>query len=51
MTTRPEGPGRARQGHIYRAGVLGRRPEVPTDFEELERREGFYWRAGGTVAD
>ena len=38
MTTRPEGPGRARQGQIYRAGVLGRRPEVPTDFEELERR-------------
>lgn len=38
MTTPPEGPGRARQGLIYRAGVLGHRPTVPTDFAELERR-------------
>lgn len=38
MTTPPEGPGRARQGLIYRAGVLGHRPAVPTDFAELERR-------------
>jgi lactate 2-monooxygenase len=30
--------GRARQNAIYRAGVLGRRPAVPTDFAELERR-------------
>jgi isopentenyl diphosphate isomerase/L-lactate dehydrogenase-like FMN-dependent dehydrogenase len=39
MTT-PEGPGRARQALIYRAGVLGHRPAVPTDFAELERRAG-----------
>ncbi|WP_375426075.1 alpha-hydroxy-acid oxidizing protein [uncultured Friedmanniella sp.] len=32
------GIGRARQNAIYRAGVLGRRPSVPTDAEELERR-------------
>jgi isopentenyl diphosphate isomerase/L-lactate dehydrogenase-like FMN-dependent dehydrogenase len=32
------GPGRARQSEIYRAGVLGHRPAVPTDFTELERR-------------
>jgi len=32
------GPGRARQNAIYRAGVLGRRPSVPTDAAELERR-------------
>jgi isopentenyl diphosphate isomerase/L-lactate dehydrogenase-like FMN-dependent dehydrogenase len=41
MTTPPDlpvGPGRARQGLIYRAGVLGRRPTIPTDFAELERR-------------
>ena len=34
----PEGPGRLRQGLVYRAGVLGHRPTVPTDFGELERR-------------
>lgn len=34
----PTGPGRARQSLIYRAGVLGRRPDVPTDFGELEAR-------------
>ena len=38
MTTPQAGPGRARQGLIYRAGVLGRRPSVPADFAELERR-------------
>ncbi len=38
MTTPPDGPGRTRQGQIYRAGVLGHRPAVPTDFAELERR-------------
>jgi lactate 2-monooxygenase len=32
------GLGRLRQSEIYRAGVLGRRPAVPTDFAELERR-------------
>ncbi|MFC7529780.1 lactate 2-monooxygenase [Actinoplanes sp. GCM10030250] len=32
------GPGRLRQNQIYRAGVLGRRPAVPTDFTELERQ-------------
>jgi len=37
MTT-PLGPGRARQGEVYRAGVLGRRPTVPADPAELERR-------------
>ena len=39
-----EGPGRVRQGLIYRAGVLGHRPTVPADFAELERRA-----AGGHV--
>jgi lactate 2-monooxygenase len=33
-----QGPGRIRQGLVYRAGVLGHRPAVPTDFGELERR-------------
>jgi lactate 2-monooxygenase len=32
------GPGRARQDAIYRAGVLGRRPAIPTDFATLQRR-------------
>ena len=32
------GPGRTRQGLVYRAGVLGHRPTVPTDSAELERR-------------
>ena len=32
------GPGRVRQGLVYRAGVLGHRPTVPTDSAELERR-------------
>lgn len=38
MTSPPAGPGRARQSLIYRAGVLGRRPAVPTDSAELEVR-------------
>ncbi|MFC8504717.1 lactate 2-monooxygenase [Pedococcus sp. NPDC057267] len=38
MTSPPEGPGRARQSLVYRAGVLGHRPAVPTDFAELESR-------------
>jgi lactate 2-monooxygenase len=37
VTSAP-GLGRLRQSEIYRAGVLGRRPAVPTDFAELERR-------------
>lgn len=37
-TAPQEGVGRARQGAIYRDGVLGRQPSVPTDFAELERR-------------
>jgi len=36
--TAPSGPGRARQEAIYRAGVFGKRPRVPTSFAELERR-------------
>ncbi len=32
------GPGRRRQGEIYRAGVFGRRPSVPADAAELEAR-------------
>ena len=38
MTSPPAGPGRARQSLVYRAGVLGHRPAVPTDFAELEAR-------------
>jgi isopentenyl diphosphate isomerase/L-lactate dehydrogenase-like FMN-dependent dehydrogenase len=38
MTIASEGPGRTRQSLVYRAGVLGRRPAIPTDFAELERR-------------
>ncbi|MGC4933276.1 alpha-hydroxy-acid oxidizing protein [Gordonia sp. DT30] len=32
------GWGRTRQNAIYTAGIHGRRPRVPTDFAELERR-------------
>ena len=32
------GPGRLRQEAIYRAGVFGTRPRVPTSFAELEAR-------------
>ncbi|BBH68223.1 L-lactate 2-monooxygenase [Actinoplanes sp. OR16] len=49
-----QGAGRRRQNTIYRAGVLGRRPAVPTDFAELERRArkatsraGWAYVAGG----
>ncbi|MEE2032807.1 alpha-hydroxy-acid oxidizing protein [Rhodococcus chondri] len=31
------GPGRDRQGVVYRDGALGRRPAVPTSFGDLER--------------
>jgi lactate 2-monooxygenase len=48
------GPGRARQDAIYRAGVQGRRPVVPTDFATLEREArrrarklGWAYAAGG----
>ncbi|WP_249999324.1 alpha-hydroxy-acid oxidizing protein [Actinoplanes sp. M2I2] len=37
MTITP-GPGLSRLNTIYRQGVLGRRPAVPADFAELERR-------------
>jgi isopentenyl diphosphate isomerase/L-lactate dehydrogenase-like FMN-dependent dehydrogenase len=36
--TDTSGPGRARQEAIYRAGISGTRPRVPTSFAELERR-------------
>jgi isopentenyl diphosphate isomerase/L-lactate dehydrogenase-like FMN-dependent dehydrogenase len=37
MTEQPSiGPGRMRQGSIYRAGTLGRRPRVPTAWSRLE---------------
>ncbi|GIF12129.1 alpha-hydroxy-acid oxidizing protein [Actinoplanes teichomyceticus] len=46
--------GLARQSAVYRAGTLGRRPAVPTDFAELERRarrvssaEAWAYVAGG----
>ena len=32
------GAGRERQNEIYTAGIHNRRPAVPTDFAELERR-------------
>ncbi|MCX2731923.1 alpha-hydroxy-acid oxidizing protein [Saccharopolyspora sp. NFXS83] len=48
------GIGRDRQSSIYRAGVSGRKPVVPTDFRTLERRarrtasaEGWAYVAGG----
>jgi len=34
----PPGPGRKRQDQIYRAGIHGRKPSVPTDFATLEKR-------------
>ena len=33
-----QGPGRVRQGEVFRAGVLGHRPRVPVGVDELERR-------------
>jgi lactate 2-monooxygenase len=54
MVDSTPGPGRTRQGQIYREGVLGRRPAVPTDSVELERRArkassatGWAYVAGG----
>jgi lactate 2-monooxygenase len=51
---RPVSTGRARQNEIYRAGLHGRRPRVPTDFATLERRAkrkartlGWAYAAGG----
>ncbi|GAA1841190.1 alpha-hydroxy-acid oxidizing protein [Microlunatus capsulatus] len=48
------GIGRARQNAVYRAGVLGHRPGVPTDADALERRarrvmsrEAWAYVAGG----
>ena len=38
LPTAAEGPGRTRQGEVFRAGVLGRRPRVPVGVEGLERR-------------
>ena len=50
----PTGPGRQRQSEIYRAGVFGRKPAVPTNFSELETRArracsdiGWAYVAGG----
>ncbi|MCG5432187.1 alpha-hydroxy-acid oxidizing protein [Mycobacterium sp. MYCO198283] len=47
-------PGRERQESIYRAGVFGRRPAVPTNFTELERaarrrmsKQAWAYVAGG----
>ncbi|MFT4085550.1 MAG: alpha-hydroxy-acid oxidizing protein [Gordonia sp. (in: high G+C Gram-positive bacteria)] len=46
--------GRSRQNQIYTAGIHGRKPTVPTDFAELERRaraamsrRGWAYIAGG----
>jgi lactate 2-monooxygenase len=36
-TPSPAGPGRDRQNEIYRGGIHGRRPLVPTDYTTLER--------------
>ncbi len=57
MSTDPtttRGPGRARQESIYRDGVFGRVPAVPTDFATLEARahqasttEAWAYVAGG----
>lgn len=48
------GIGRLRQEAIYRAGISGARPRVPTDWDRLERaarrtmtRRGFAYVAGG----
>jgi lactate 2-monooxygenase len=54
----PVGPGRDRQSAIYRAGVRGRRPLVPTAPDALERaagramsREAFAYVAGSAGAE
>jgi lactate 2-monooxygenase len=38
LSRSPAGPGRERQDAIYRGGIHGRRPRVPTDYATLERR-------------
>ncbi|AKN15778.1 FMN-dependent dehydrogenase [Mycobacterium haemophilum DSM 44634] len=52
MTSTPPHPGRSRQDAIYRAGVFGRVPAVPTNFSELERaaRQRMSKRAWAYVA-
>lgn len=54
MSTPSKGPGRIRQEGIYRDGVFGRLPAVPTDFATLEARahqasttEAWAYVAGG----
>ncbi|RYJ06895.1 MAG: lactate 2-monooxygenase, partial [Actinomycetales bacterium] len=54
MPAPAEGLGRSRQSAVYREGIHGRRPVVPTDFAELERRarracsaEAWAYVAGG----
>ena len=49
-----QSPGRSRQDAIYRAGLHGREPAVPTDFPTLERlarkkasARGWAYSAGG----
>lgn len=57
MTDNAEGPGRERQNAIYRDGVLGRNPRIPTDFAKLESAarkrispEAWAYVAGGAGA-
>ncbi len=52
--TPPIGPGRTRQGAIYRSGTLGRAPDVPVSAERLEQQaraamspEAWAYVAGG----
>lgn len=54
VSTSNRGPGRARQEQVYRDGVFGRVPAVPTDFATLEARaqrassaEAWAYVAGG----
>ena len=49
---RDPGPGRRRQAEVYRAGVFGRAPVVPTDFATLEQgaRRASSGRAWAYVA-
>ncbi|ROS75315.1 alpha-hydroxy-acid oxidizing protein [Cellulomonas sp. PhB143] len=53
-----DGPGRTRQDEVYRAGVLGRRPAVPTDPDALAAaarrrmsRTAWAYVAGGAGAE
>ena len=57
MTTAAGQPGRQRQETIYRNGVFGHRPAVPTDFAALERaamskmsKQAWAYVAGGAGA-